>query len=203
MAKRRCKGKTKAGKRCTRRGVEWCAQHVAQAGAADTKRTPKKARARKPKQDDWRVLFLAAFEERGTVIQACRAAGVGRSTVYEERKRNQAFADAWAEVEEDTTEIMEREGYRRAVEGWIERQKFERNEAGELELVEQVRKFSDTLLIFLLKARRPKVYRERIEHSGPGGGPLEHRVNLDLSKLTDEQLAALEAIQPDAGAVES
>jgi hypothetical protein len=29
-----------------------------------------------------------------------------------------------------------------------------------------VRKYSDTLLIFLLKGRKPERYRERVEHSG-------------------------------------
>ncbi len=37
-----------------------------------------------------------------------------------------------------------------------------------------VRKPSDTLMIFMLKSRRPNTYRERgsIEHTGPGGKPL-------------------------------
>lgn len=203
MARRRCKGKTKAGKRCTRRGVEWCAQHIDQAPAAaraaarapDTKRPPKKARARG--KDDWRPRFLAALAEHVVVVDACKAAGVSQSNVYDERRRNEKFAEAWAEIEEQTIQRMEREGFRRAVEGWIERTEYEYHEVdGELQRFEslQVRKFSDTLLIFLLKARRPNVYRERVEHTGAGGGPLEHRVKVDLSKLTDEQLAALEAI---------
>ena len=38
-----------------------------------------------------------------------------------------------------------------------------------------VRKYSDTLLIFMLKARRPEKYRERanVELTGQGGGPVE------------------------------
>lgn len=133
-----------------------------------------------------------------TVSQACEAAGVGRSTVYDRRKVDEEFAAAWDAIAESTTELLEQEAFRRAHDGWIERPILDEdgNEIG------QVRKFSDTLLIFLLKARRPHIYRERVEHSGPGGGPLEHRLRLDLSKLTDEQLAALEAIQPDAGSAD-
>ena len=37
---------------------------------------------------------------------------------------------------------------------------------------------SDRLMEFLLKAGRPDIYRDRIEHSGPGGKPL-----LDLSTV--------------------
>jgi hypothetical protein len=38
-----------------------------------------------------------------------------------------------------------------------------------------VREFDTTAAIFILKARRPKVYRDnaRIEHTGPGGGPVQ------------------------------
>ena len=50
-----------------------------------------------------------------------------------------------------------------------------------------VQKYSDLLLIFLLKARRPDMYRERWtgELSGPGGKPL-HPEPVDLSRLSDE-----------------
>ena len=46
MASARCKGTTKAGGRCARRGADWCTEHAAQApGAApDIDRTPKNAR---------------------------------------------------------------------------------------------------------------------------------------------------------------
>ena len=47
-----------------------------------------------------------------------------------------------------------------------------------------VRRYSDTLLIFRLKAEAPDKYRERIstEHSGPGGGPM---VLTDMRKRTE------------------
>lgn len=175
MAKRRCKGKTKKGTRCERRGAAWCPQHAGQAPPPDTGRTPKKARGRGG--EDWRPGFLEALEMGVTVIQACRRVGVGRSTVYDERERNQTFAEAWDEVIEDTTEEMEREAYRRAVEGWRERGIY--NDDGEE--VGEVRKFSDTLMIFLLKARRPQTYRDQHyhEHAGAGGGPIGVRLELN------------------------
>lgn len=154
--------------------MQWCAQHVGQAAGArqDSERTPKKARARK--KVDWRPRFLAAFEEHVSVSEACRVADVARSNVYAERERDEAFAAAWSEIEERTTERMEREALRRGVDGWIERQEFAVNEDGEQVPTLTVRKFSDTLLIFMLKARRPDTYRENVkhEHSGPEGGPI-------------------------------
>ena len=40
--------------------------------------------------------------------------------------------------------------------------------------VDTVRRFSDTLLMFLLKARRPDIHRERFDHTlaGRDGSPL-------------------------------
>ena len=168
---RRCQGKTKAGARCTRKQAQpFCKQHGDQAAAtADSERTPKKARARKAPAEDWRPRFLAALEAEVTVLAACRATDVSRSNVYAERSRNEQFAAAMDEVEERTTQRMEREAFRRATEGWVERQEFDVVD-GERVPTLTVTKFSDTLLIFLLKARRPEVYRDnhRVEHVGGG-----------------------------------
>lgn len=53
---------------------------------------------------------------------------------------------------------------------------------------------SDTLMIFLLKARRPDKYKERraSELSGPGGGPI--KTAWDYSKLILEDLDTLERL---------
>jgi hypothetical protein len=127
-----------------------------------------RTRRRTPKKD-WRPAFLQAFAETGLVIEAAKKAKVARSTVYEERDRNQDFAKAWAAVEEWTTEEMEQEARRRAVLG-VEEPVYHQGK-----LIDHVRRYSDTLLIFLLKARRPEVYREnhRVEHTGPDGGPIQ------------------------------
>lgn len=91
-------------------------------------RTPKKALD----------AFIAALASGATVAEACAAAGIGRRTAYDHRRRDEAFALRWADAVEEGTEALEREAIRRAMEG------------------------SDTLLIFLLKARRPNVYRDRV-----------------------------------------
>jgi hypothetical protein len=177
------------------------------ADTSDASRGRARGRQGQKHEPDWVPEFLEAFAEFGIVTAACGAAGVSRSTAYKRRDDDEAFALAWTGVETATTERMEAEARRRAVEGWVEREEFEsvyNEETGELERHPSVivRKYSDTLLMFMLKARKPDTYRERVEHTGVGGGPIEHRARLDLTKLTDEQLVALEAIQPDAGADE-
>jgi hypothetical protein len=131
-----------------------------------------RARARKPRRD-WRPAFLKGFAKSGTVTGGCEHAGVVRTTVYRERQRNETFALAWADVEAGVTLHLES----RAVELAL---------AGEVRLIE-----------FLLKARKPDIYREHhlLEHTGPGGGPVElDGLGLDLSKLSDRDLASLQRI---------
>jgi len=82
--------------------------------------------------------FLVALAKGATIAEACKTAGIGRRTVYDQRQRDEAFALRWADAIEEGTEALESEAQRRAMEG------------------------SDTLMIFLLKARRPEVYRERM-----------------------------------------
>lgn len=168
-----------------------------------TDRTPKKARARKApskgggtRKPDWTKRFLEEFEKTALVIEACRRADVARSTVYERRKTDKEFAAAWQEIEDNVVERMEAEAHRRAVDG-VERRSYDKD--GNLIREEQV--YSDTLLMFLLKARRPHVYRENVrhEHSGPGGAPIAHAVDggsVKVRKFLDQALEASVDAEP-------
>lgn len=86
----------------------------------------------------WKERFLTVFEDSMLVSEACRAAGIARSTSYRERKADAKFAAAWKEVEERAVEELEQIAYERARDG------------------------SDRLVEFLLKAKRPDTYRERL-----------------------------------------
>jgi hypothetical protein len=117
-----------------------------------TPRTPKNARARVPR--NWAPKFLAAFQETGLVTEACKAAGIGRTFAYERRAEDASFAAQWADVEEQAVESLEAVAIKRAHDG------------------------SDMLLIFLLKARRPDVYRDnhRVEHTSAEGRPISAEI---------------------------
>jgi len=116
---------------------------------------------------DWRPSFLSTFAGTGIVRVACHAAGISRTQAYRERQQNPRFAEAWDQAEEDATEALEAEARRRAMS------------------------VSDTLLIFLLKARRPVVYRDnaRLELTGAAGGPIV--TQQVLAGLDDHERAAL------------
>ncbi len=148
---------------------------------AGTRGTPKGAR-------NWKPLWLEAFEGLGTVSDACKAAGVGRTTVYRARQEDEAFALAWHDLEEQTTERMEREAHRRGVMG-VERDVYYQGQ-----VVGAERQFSDTLLIFMLKSRKPDVYRDnvKVEHAGE----VKQTHSVDLGRLSaDEKRALLELVE--------
>lgn len=106
--------------------------------------------------------FLEVLSAGGSVYKAARAAKIGRRTAYEWRDADEEFAKRWALAVEDGVDAMEDEAHRRAVEGVDKPVYYQGAECG------YVREYSDTLLIFTLKARRPEKYRENINHNHTG-----------------------------------
>ena len=96
--------------------------------------------------------FLEALALNGNITHSARVAGVCRQTIVYERKNHLDFDRQVKEAQEEASDELEREAWRRAVEG-VENPK---TIAGERELV---REYSDTLLIFLLKGTKPEKYR--------------------------------------------
>ncbi len=104
--------------------------------------------------------FLAAFRETGNVRLACTAAKVARSGHYSWLK-DAEYCKAFDLAKEDAANTLEAEAHRRAVEGWEEPVGWYKGKAGGT-----VRRYSDTLLIVLLKGLLPEKYRERVEVRG-------------------------------------
>lgn len=132
-----------------------------------------------------RQTFLEHIAMAWTVHASAEAAGIKhRQALYEIRGRDQAFADAWDAAVEAGVQVLEQEAMRRGVVGY-ERPVFQ----GGVE-VGRVTEYSDHLLTFLLKAKRPVLYRERHEHKH------EHRgkIDLRLDRLTEDELAQLEQL---------
>ena len=97
----------------------------------------------------WQEAFLVQLRETGNVSAAARAAGTCRWRCYEWRRRDRAFADAWADALEEVADRLEMEAFWRAVSGVGEDRFFQGGAVGE------VTRYSDSLLMFLLRARRP------------------------------------------------
>ena len=101
--------------------------------------------------------FLVVLGNTANVCAACREAGIPRQNVYEWRKQDPNFANMMDAAVELGTFALEDEAVRRGMQGWEEPVYYKGEEVG------SVRRYSDTLLITLLKARKPEKYREGIE----------------------------------------
>src|SRR6266545_4396474 len=113
---------------------------------------------RTPEKD---AKFFEFLSQGASVTAAARAAGYTRSRVYERRKADAEFAAAWDDSLGQGTDGLEDEALRRAKDGVAEPRFYEGRVCG------YVQKYSDALLICLLKARRPEKYRDRarLEHA--------------------------------------
>lgn len=143
-----------------------------------------------------KAAFLEAFRIEGTILHAAAAAEVGRTTIYSWLKGDPEFAAAFQVAVEDYTDKIEREAFRRAVEGYDEpiigqMQQLVDDGSGRKRAISSaavigtVRKYSDKLLEALLRGNRREKYNIRQhEISGKDGAPLV----IEPSKLTDEQL---------------
>lgn len=112
--------------------------------------------------------FLELLASNGNVTISAQALNLDRRKLYRLRDEQPDFRDAWDSAMAEAADHLEAEARRRAVEGWHEPVFYQGDEVG------YVRRFSDTLLIFLMKGANPEKYRDRssTELSGPGGAPL-------------------------------
>lgn len=103
-----------------------------------------------------RQMFLAGLRDSANVSASARASGVERWKWYRLRHVDSGFADEWTKALEAGIDALEDEAMRRALEGGEEPVFYQGK------IVGSVRKYSDTLLMFMLKARRPERYRDRV-----------------------------------------
>lgn len=101
--------------------------------------------------------FLKAFAELGTVAAASVKSGVEDVSHYRWLKSSAAYRKAYAQAEERSISRLEAEAIRRASEGTKDPVFYAGSKCGD------ITRYSDVLLIFLLKAKRPDVYRERLD----------------------------------------
>jgi hypothetical protein len=140
---------------------------------------PNSAAARNLKRG-WRKRFFLALEKTGNISLSAKRAGVNRWTVCDWKKRSPEFASAVEDAVDIATAALEEEVRRRAHQGTLKPVFYKGSKCG------AVREYSDTLAMFILKARKPEVYRD----NAPAV-----TVNTSVSQHTDvtkafEQIAA-------------
>lgn len=129
--------------------------------------------------------FFTLFAQTANVSAACNLSGYPRSSVYEWRRDDPEFAKRWREAEQIATENLEAEMYRRAVFG------VHRSDPilwrGKIIAYKEINEYSDTLAIFLAKARDPEKYRERIDVNVNWRLEVQ-QLGLDPEKLLQQQI---------------
>ncbi|MBV8966808.1 MAG: hypothetical protein JO191_11605 [Mycobacteriaceae bacterium] len=127
--------------------------------------------ARTPHTRTWQDKFLADLAEHGNISRACRKAGIGRSTAYDERARSEEFERLWEEAEEAGTDAIEQRV---------------RDEAARPD-------GDPRLAIFWLKSRRRTKFGERFAEEEI------QRIRRDIEQATVTRLRAeIETLPPEA-----
>lgn len=126
--------------------------------------------------------FLADLATTGNISQSCRDLGLSRNSVKFWLKRDRTFQTGYDLAQEEAVERMEQEARRRGVDGSLEPVYFAGHAVG------AIRKYSDVLLIFLLKASKPEKYRDFYYDSG---GQIPHATREELLTSIHGKLARL------------
>ena len=114
--------------------------------------------------------FLAAVARTGNVTIAAEIAHIARSAHYQWLEADPVYAAAFEDAMEQAAQRLEAEARRRAEEGVEEPVFYKGKKCG------VIRKYSDTLLIFLMKGAMPDKYKERTSTELTGAGGKDLRV---------------------------
>ncbi len=105
----------------------------------------------------WREPFLKVLASTGNVLLSCKAASVKRRTAYNHRAGFANFRQSWDDAIEEYADSLEAEATRRARAG-TDKPVFYQGKQ-----IATIKEYSDTLLVFLLKAARPAKFRDHYD----------------------------------------
>ena len=177
------------------------------------------------KRRRWEKTFLAELRRTGNHSAAARAARIHRTVPYKARQDDPDFAAAYADALEEACDGLELEARRRAHDGvdepvvyqgelmgcWVmaDGTVVSKDTPGATLVPLTVKKYSEALLLALLKAHRPERFRDnvKLEHSGTGAGgaiKVSHEHSVDPAAFAafrgDLLAAGLGHLLPDGGA---
>lgn len=115
--------------------------------------------------------YLVKLSQTGNPLAACKAGRLTRSQVNVLREQDPLFANACTEALDEAADLLEAEAWRRALEGVAQpllhagQPVF--NPAGEAVII---RRYSDPLLVMLLRGCKPAKFQRR---AGPAGAPFD------------------------------
>jgi hypothetical protein len=110
--------------------------------------------------------FFVELAKSARVVKSCELAGISYSEVYRRRTIDEEFKKRYEDAYEQGVQRLEDEAVRRAMTG-VDEPVFYKGEE-----VAKITRYSDTLLMFLLKGNKPDKFKERVENTN---------LNLDLA----------------------
>jgi hypothetical protein len=128
--------------------------------------------------------FLAAYRITASITRAAKAADIKREAHYRQLERSPGYRAAFEAATLVAGDSLEDEAVRRAKDGVLKplmyhgKLVYMPKDPNDPKCKETVpvfeREYSDTLLLALLKAKKPEAYRDRVsaELAGKDGGPL-------------------------------
>lgn len=148
----------------------------------------------------WRPAFLEALAETGNVTAAAQVAGINPRTAYASYHSDAEFRKGWDIAHLAASVPLEAEARRRAVDGVLEPVFYKG------EVVGSVRRYSDALLMFLLKGANPDRYMGAVTShtivTGADGGPVRTDFGAMLAEIRADRLSAATPPPADQGAIE-
>lgn len=137
--------------------------------------------------------FLEEYARCGTIGEAARRANVGRASHFVWMNDDPEYKARFNDAKEEACDLLISEARRRAAEGVEEPVFFQGQQCG------TVLKYSDNLLMFLIKGWRPEIYRDQWKGELQHTGVMAVSRGPDLKVLSDEQLTQLEQLALSAG----
>ncbi len=133
----------------------------------------------------------------GNVSRSAEAVNVSRQVCYDHRDANDEFKAQWKAAIETGTEDLEQEARRRAFEGFEEPVYYKGEVCG------YIQKYSDNLLMFLLKGRRPDAYRDRSQIDFKGETTVydgkDKSAKGELESILSRRLSRISPAKVDSG----
>lgn len=163
--------------------------------SAKKKKSPATKKAAKKKKlhhgavkaESRRKQYLRAYARWGIVTRALKEIGLTRTWLKWNRDRFPEFDQQCTEALQEATERLEEEARRRAFDGTKRPVFFKGQKCG------YIQEYSDSLLMFLLKGRKPEVYRENatVLHGGQMG--VNHSGQVAVTVTIQQAVEAMEA----------
>lgn len=118
------------------------------------------------------LAFLAAYRRTCNITWAAKAAGIDPRAHYRWLAKYPKYAKAFESAKTVAADYLESVAVRRATKGWQEPVFYQGKECG------RVRRFDGGLMQFLLRGAKPEKYKQSAEVTGPGGGPIQAKLEI-------------------------